>query len=751
MRTRRRVERRARTGSSSHARLGVQNSPARLPSPQALLEFLRDTPGASNVREIARAFRVAPVDQPALRAMLRNIERSGELARGGDRKFVPGAPLHDILALECAGADVDGFPLARPADWSGSGDPPLFRLVGAAGEELAPGERATARLIRRESGEIEAEILRRLDNSSERIVGVFRRGRDGGEVIPVDRRDRGEYRVLGHDAAELADNELVVAEEVPARRFGGKRVRIVERLGAADAPGAISRMAIAAFEIPEEFPAEALAEAAKAPVPDPAARLDLRELELVTIDDSDARDFDDAVWAEPDEDAGNPGGWHIVVAIADVASYVTPGSALDREAARRGNSVYFPDRVVPMLPEALSNNLCSLVPAADRACLSAQLWIDAEGRKRGHRFERAIMRSAARLTYDSVQEAHNDPRGHRLLVPPERIAALYGAFAALDRARRRRGALDLDLAEHKVVLDPERRPIAVVPRTRLDSHRLIEEFMILANVAAAEELEARGQPCMYRVHDSPDPAKVASLRDYLEDLGIPGLALAKGQVLRPELFNRVLNRAKDTPEAPVVNELVLRSQAQAAYSPNNIGHFGLALPRYAHFTSPIRRYADLLVHRALVAGRQARRQPAESLSPIAEHISATERRAAAAERSALDRYRATLLSGAVGTIYAARISGVMSFGLFVSLPENGADGLVPISTLPSDYYDHDPRRHRLVGRRSGRQFALGEPVTVRLAEADAIGGRLVFHLEGDSFAGPKVRQPNQRRYPRRRR
>src|SRR5262249_9702748 len=291
----------------------------------------------------------------------------------------------------------------RPAEWSGDGDAPLFRLIGAAGEELGAGERATARLIRRESGEVEAEILRRIEGMAERIVGVFRRGRDGGALIQAGPRDRVADRVLGHDAAGLADNELVVAEEVPARRFGAKRVRIVERLGSADAPGAISRMTIAAFDIPDEFPPQALAEAAKAGQPDPTGRVDLRGLELVTIDGSDPRDFDDAVWAEPDEDPANPGGWHIVVAIADVAHYVRPGSTLDREAERRGNSVYFPDRVVPMLPEALSNNLCSLVPATDRACVAAHLWIDASGRKKRHRFERAIMRSAERLTYDAVQ------------------------------------------------------------------------------------------------------------------------------------------------------------------------------------------------------------------------------------------------------------------------------------------------------------------------------------------------------------
>jgi ribonuclease R len=311
--------------------------------------------------------------------------------------------------------------------------------------------------------------------------------------------------------------------------------------------------------------------------------------------------------------------------------------------------------------------------------------------------------------------------------------------------------LELDLAEHRVVLDGERRPIAVVPRPRLDSHRLIEEFMILANVAAAEQLEAARLPCLYRVHDAPDPEKLAALRDFLDELGLPGVTLAKGQVLRPELFNQVLARAKETPEAAIVNQLVLRSQAQAVYSPNNIGHFGLALPRYAHFTSPIRRYADLVVHRALTVNPGRPPVVGESLAAIAEHISTTERRAAAAERAALDRYRARLLGGAIGTTYQARITGVAPFGLFVTLPESGADGLVPVSSLPSDYYDHDARRHRLVGRRSERTFALGDAVTVRLVEADAVGGRLMFRLEDESFASPRSAAFGPRRGLRRRR
>jgi ribonuclease R len=749
-----------RSGHPAHPRPG-------LPSPEALVEFLRANPGALGVREIARAFRLGAAEQPGLRDMLRRVERSGELGRDGNRKFVAGAALPEIMQIERFGSDADGFPLARPVEGSGDGDAPNFRLVGAAGEELGIGERALARLIRRDSGAIEAEIIRRLDTpgstGGSRIVGVFRRTRDGGEVTPADRRDKGEYHVLGHDAAGLADDELVVAEELPSRRFG-KRVRIIERLGPANAPGAISQVTIAAFDIPTEFPPAALAEAASARSFHSAGRVDLRELALVTIDGSDARDFDDAVWAEPDDDltnsGANPGGWHIVVAIADVGAYVTPGSALDREAARRGNSVYFPDRVVPMLPEALSNDLCSLVPGADRPCLAAHLWIDATGRKRRHRFERGVMRSAARLTYDAVQAARD---GHLpgdadqlpdtpFPLAPDRLAALYGAFAALDRMRRARGALVLDLPEHRIVLDGDRRPIAIIPRTRLDSHRLIEEFMILANIAAAEELESRHQACMYRVHDQPDPEKLAALRDFLGELGIPGLALAKGQVVRPELFNRVLERAAAMPEAAMINELVLRAQAQAVYSPNNLGHFGLALARYAHFTSPIRRYADLLVHRALIAGTTPARDAGEALGAIGEHISATERRAAAAERAALDRYRATLLGGAIGSVVAARITGVAPFGLFVTLPESGADGLVPISSLPSDYYNHEAARHRLVGRRSARVFALGDAVTATLVEADAIGGRLLFRIEDESLArpNPAALRPRRGWYRRRR-
>jgi|SRR5271157_3857147 len=601
--------------------------------------------------------------------------------------------------------------------------------------------RSALREILRETGEM-ARTTQMLGPTSPPIVGVYSRSREGGKVVPADRRNRNEYRVAERDTGGAEDGELVRVEQLSTGRLGFPRARIVERLGRSSDPGAVSLLAIASYDIPTEFPITAIAEAEAPPPASSAGRSDLRDVALVTIDGADARDFDDAVWAEPDPDSENRGGWHIVVAIADVAWYVRPGTALDREARRRGNSVYFPDRVVPMLPEALSNDLCSLKPGVDRACLAVHLWIDAAGRKRRHRFERGLMRSAARLTYEETQAAQEGDRVPA--VSRETLTALYGAFAALAEARADRGALELDIVEHRVVLD-EGRPVAITPVARLDSHRLIEEFMIVANVAAAEELEARWQPCIYRVHDAPAPDKVEELRALLDAIDVPGLSFPKGQAPKPALFNRVLHRAAATPAAALVNELVLRCQAQAAYRADNIGHFGLALRRYAHFTSPIRRYADLIVHRALITGANADgRDPGsearasgadrEELAAVAEQISAAERRAAAAERAALERYRAIILARSIGSIFTGRISGVAEFGLFVTSAETGANGLVPISTLPGDYYECDKTAHRLIGRRSGRVFRVGDEVSVQLVEADAIGGRLVFRIEMDERA-----------------
>jgi ribonuclease R len=541
------------------------------------------------------------------------------------------------------------------------------------------------------------------------------------------------------DAGGAQPGELVLAEPQPGRAYGLTPARIVERLGSTDNPRAISLIAVHTHDIPTAFPPAAIAQAEAATPVTPAGRLDLRDVPLVTIDGADARDFDDAVWAEPDSHADNEGGWHLLVAIADVAHYVRPGDALDRAAYERGNSVYFPDRVVPMLPEALSNDLCSLRPKEDRACLAAQLWIDRHGRLKRHRFDRAIMRSAARLTYEQVQAARDgraDDTTGPLAEPV--LKPLYGAYRVLAEARRKRGTLEIDLPERQIVIGQDGKVARIAPRARLDSHKLIEEFMILANVAAAEALEGRRQPCMYRVHDAPDPERVQALREFLETLGF---SLAKGQVLKPAQFNHILEKSAGTPHARMIHELVLRSQAQAQYSPDNLGHFGLALRRYAHFTSPIRRYSDLLVHRALIGGfglgaggigpEEGARFP-----ELGEHISGTERRAVAAERDASDRYIAAFLADRVGAVFPGAISGVTRFGLFITLDETGADGLIPMRRLPDDYYEHDEARHCLIGRSSGRRFDLGGTVVVRLVEADPVTASLLFDLIEGGSEGP---------------
>jgi ribonuclease R len=705
----------------------------RMPTREEILEFIAESPAPVGRRDIVRAFKVPPADRLALKGLVKEIERSGSAERGRKRRFQPVDSLPEVGVVEITGIDFDGEMLARPLAWREAKHAPRIYVVAERGAPaLGVGERAVVRFARLDKDIYEARIIRALGGAPDRVLGVFHRDQEGGRIEPTDRKLRQDFRVAHGDAGNAADGEIVLAEVLPTLRLAAPQARIVERIGNSADPRAFSLIAIHAHGIPTEFPREAVALADKARPVTLGERADLRPIPLVTIDGTDARDFDDAVWAEPDPERA--GGWHILVAIADVAWYVRPADALDRAARERGNSVYFPDRVVPMLPEALSNELCSLKPGVERACMAVHLWLDGEGRVHRYHFVRGLMRSAARLTYEEVQAAVDGrPAGVAAALVEPVLRPLYGSYRALERARQRRGTLDLDLPERRIVIDPSGRVERIEPRQRLDSHKLIEEFMIAANVAAAEDLERLRRPCMYRVHDAPDPAKLAALREFLAGIGITGLTLAKGQVVRPRHFNEILRRAAGTPYATLINELVLRSQAQAVYSPKNVGHFGLALRRYAHFTSPIRRYADLLVHRALIAGHDfgAGDLPpleAEDFIAIGEHISMTERRAAAAERSAADRYTAAFLAERVGASFAGRVNGVTRAGLFVTLAETGADGLVPMSALPDDYYDHDEKRHRLVGRRWGRTYTLGDPITARLVEANMVTGSLLFAL-----------------------
>lgn len=714
---------------------------------------MRTSTGPVGKREIARAFHITGSERIALKRVIRELREEGVIA-GPSRRRLAGAddPLPPVAVLTTGELDDEGDFLATPEHWEHETPPPMIWLSagGRFGGQIAKGARVLARLTRDPAGHYDAKPIRVLPGL-ERIhmVGVVRRNPgDALHVVPTDRKLRGYFPLSPTgETVKAVEGDLVSAVQVPnprgsghERHHGGRdsrrgsdktiRVRIESVLGKADDPGAISLISIHSAGIPDVFPQAAVAEAEKAKPPVLGDRTDLRSLPLVTIDGADARDFDDAVYAEPVSDGGNAA-WRLVVAIADVSAYVTEGSALDMEALKRGNSTYFPDRVVPMLPEGLSNNLCSLRPGEDRAVMFADIALSAEGKILSHQFGRGLIRSAARLTYEQVQAARDGaPDDKCAPLMDQAIAPLYGAFAALHRARLARGALELELTEMAIVLAEDGTVSGIVPRTRLDSHRLIEECMIAANVCAAEALGRRNRPCLYRNHDAPSLEKIAAARDFLAPFGY---RLPKTGVVTNKHLTQVLEQARGSDEQALVNETVLRAQAQARYGPENIGHFGLGLRDYAHFTSPIRRYADLVVHRSLIAAFKLgdgalSDERGANLGETGDHISFTERRSSAAERDAGNRYMAAHLATRIGQEAEGTISGVTRFGLFIRLAGSMAEGLVPIARLPDDFYDFEDSRQQLVGRRSGRTFTLGDTVTIRIREADPITGSSLFDM-----------------------
>jgi ribonuclease R len=710
----------------------------KLPSRQDILDFLATSSSAAGKGEIARAFGVKGGDRIALKNMLRQMANDGLIA-GSRRKLMRPGVLPPVTVIEVTARDRDGEFIARPAVWDDAQGPAPRILMVEGKREADPvagiGERVLARITAR-SGDADypyqARTIKRLARAARSLLGIFRALPGGTGVIdPVDRKQLKEWPVPRGATGDAAHGELVRFEIARASRMGVQSARVTELLGNPEAEQMTSLIAVHAHGIPDRFPEAALAEAASAMEPDLKRREDLRHLPLVTIDPSDARDHDDAVWAEADPNPANRGGWVVIVAIADVASYVRSGSALDKEARKRGNSVYFPDRVVPMLPERISNDLCSLVAHEPRPCLAVRMVFDKDGTKIGHRFLRAVMRSAASLTYEQAQAAI-DGRLDEMTAPllETVLRPLWGAYASLNFARTGRGPLELDLPERKILLDDAGRVRGVATPPRLDAHRLIEEFMIAANVAAAETLEAKRSPLIYRVHDSPSKEKLASLGEFLATIGIK---LPKSGTLKPIHFNRVLTETRATPTAELVGEVILRSQAQAEYAVGNFGHFGLNLRRYAHFTSPIRRYADLIVHRALARALGMGNDGLSDtemgeLEEIARHISETERRAMAAERETADRLIAAYLADRIGAAFAARVSGLVRSGLFVRLVETGADGFVPASSIGREYYFHDEVRHALVGEDTGLAYRLGDPVEVRLVEAIPTAGALRFEM-----------------------
>jgi ribonuclease R len=710
-----------------------------------VLELLAQNAGA-NKRDLARLLGLKGSDRIHLKRILKELEAEGAIDGRKKTGFTKHGELPDVGLIEVSGVDEDGEVLAKPLNWDSNEDPPVIYVIPPKdGTAPGPGDRLLARLEKHDES-YEARIIRRLDREGQtRLIGVLRENpSDGWRLVPINKKERTEYALDKADLGGAKHNELVAAEPKPGRIAGFSRVKVVERIGSMDSPRTISLIAIHDHGIPTEFP-KAVIEEAKAAQPVDAqvirkeGRTDLRAVPLVTIDPPDARDHDDAVWAGPDDDEHNPGGHVVLVAIADVAHYVTPGSALDKEAFNRGNSAYFPDRVVPMLPEELSADLCSLKEGVDRPCLVARMVFDARGRKKSHVFQRAVMRSAARLTYARAQAAFDgNPDTDINATVKKTLADVWAAYQSLTVARNHRSPLDLDLPERRVVLGADGKVASIAYRERLESMKLIEEFMVLANVAAAEALEQARTPLIYRVHDTPSKEKLYAFSDFLRTLNI---SFAKGQVVKPGTFNQVLALAKGKPHEAVMNDVVLRSQAQAIYDPANIGHFGLNLAKYAHFTSPIRRYADLIVHRALIKAfklgddGQTDREMA-TLGGVAEHITMTERRAMAAERDSTDRYVAAFMEDRVGQTFDARVTGVTRFGLFVRLAESGAEGLIPIRNLGADFFNHDEKRQALVGSRTRVAYGVGDSLKVELMEAAPLTGGLRFAL-ADSGAGTK--------------
>ena len=707
---------------------------SKIPSKPEILDWIAANPTLTAKRDIAKAFGIKGAARIDLKRVLKELEADGHLEKR-KRSYNNPDRLPPVSVLQITGPDKDGDLFAKPMEWAGEGVEPIVLVIPRASDPaLGAGDRILARLtlVTGEDYHYEARLIRRIGANPQRVLGIFRKATEGGRIIPIDKGSDKEWTVAVDATYGAKDGELVEAEQAgPKGRMGLPRARIVDRLGDPSAPKAVSLIAIHQHGIPDAFPDDVMAQADEATPVGLKGREDLRDLPLITIDPSDARDHDDACYAHADEDPKNEGGHVVWVAIADVAAYVTPGSALDREARKRGNSTYFPDRVVPMLPDRLSGDLCSLHEGVPRACIAVRMVLDAQGKKLGHSFHRGLMRSPASLHYEEVQDAiegrPNDRTGP-LLEPV--LEPIYAAYAALKAARTDRQPLDLDLPERRIELDPDGTVKSVNFKERLDAHRLIEEFMVLANVAAAETLLEKKTPLLFRIHEEPSVAKLDALRETAQ---AAGYTLGKGQVLHTRHLNKLLNDAAGTDDAELINISTLRSMTQAYYGPAHIGHFGLALRSYAHFTSPIRRYADLLVHRALITAHGWGKdglspQDIDEIEQTGAHISDTERRSMTAERDTTDRYLAAYLSERVGNEFSGRISGIARFGAFVKLDETGADGLLPMRALGREYFHFDAEANTLMGSDTGLLIGIGQRVTVRLTEAVPVTGGIALEL-----------------------
>lgn len=714
-----------------------------LPTKQEIIAYLKTAGSEVARRDIARAFGVKGEARTELRRLLKEMDEGGDINLKGGKRIERADALPPVAPIDVMSVDDNGDLICLPANWRGETEPPMIRLSAKRAAKVKPapgvGDRLLARLFPAGDDGYDADVIKAIGKGAHRFLAVFHKTRRGGVAEPVERRARDNFTIDQGDEGGAKDGDLVWIETKNTRGYGPKKARIRSIAGHIDDKHAFSLIALANHGIPTDFPAPVLAEAEKAKLPPLGERDDLRDTPLITIDPADAKDHDDAVFAAPDNDPENPGGFRVIVAIADVSWFVKPDSELDKEGLKRGNSTYLPDRVVPMLPERLSNDLCSLRANEDRPCLAVEMIITAGGVKKRHRFLRALMRSRAKLSYEEAQAISEGGKAGADLKAV--VFHLYDAFHARMKERAKRAPLDLDLPERKIILNKNGDVEKVIKRERFDAHRVIEEFMILANVAAAEALERAKTPLIYRVHDEPDPEKLDATREYLDTLDY---SLSKGAV-RPANFNQLLRIAESRDQKEMVSEVVLRSQRQAIYDTENVGHFGLNLGRYAHFTSPIRRYADLTVHRALVkafklgANGQTEKE-AKALPKIAEDISDLERRSIAAERESADRYLAGYLETRIGEEFNARIRGVTKFGLFVMLDDSGADGFIPMRAIGFERFRFEEREHAVIGETSGGVYRLGQAVKVKLAEAAPLTGGLRFDILSDPLPGSPKRK-----------
>ncbi len=710
---------------------------------ERVLAYLADNPSHTTKRDIARGMGVHGEARKALREILKSLEADGKLNRVGKRAFARADTIPPTGVVQFTRVDDQGDLVGRMTGRDGPFGPDII-YYGPRGKRRDPdpgvGDRALCDVSEGRDGLWRAKMIKRLETARPDLLGVFKASERGGRVESASRKDKRTLMIAPGDTGDAADGDLVRCEALEERGYGLKKGRIVEVLGEASDPKAASLLAMAAHNIPDRFDPDLIAAAENAKAL-PCKRVDLTQTPLITIDPSDARDHDDAVFAEPDRDENNQGGWRLLVAIADVAAYVRRGTALDDEACKRANSTYFPDRVAPMLPEALSADQCSLREGELRDCMALEIIIDRNGRKKRHTFIRATMRSASKIAYEEAQAAI-DGKDVEAVTPAlleDVLKPLWAAYGSLTIQRKLRDPLDLDLPERKIEMSPEGKVVGVRVRERLDAHRLIEEFMVLANVCAAETLEAKKSPLIYRVHDEPSDEKIHGLSTFLDTIGIKW---ARGERTTPTRFNRLLEQARKDDRENEISEIVLRSQSQAIYSPDNLGHFGLNLARYAHFTSPIRRYSDLIVHRALIAALDMgedglTQEEAVRLEEISGHLVERERASMAAEREANDRYLTAFLADRIGAEFGGRITGVQKFGLFVKLNETGADGFIPAARISQAYWTFDEAASALVSERSGERYELGQTVRVKLAEADTLTGSVLLEMLSDPRPKPE--------------